>query len=248
MMESTRASIYKSFSQFAYHLSRCRYVPTSDLMTLLPGGELAHTTRQEIALTFPSLNPGTIRRISPRGYAALTDADGSSTGGSVVFIQSGATLRAFKEEMILRLAIHALCWASGDRAMPANLAYKAARPPAGDIPRRVADNIARGAADRKSCAFYAKILLPEVGDHAAELYGIICGATQDIGSETGTEGETENVSICGICRNSMMRGSTTMLECGHVYHGPCIAECIRVCGNRCPECRFHIRIPTRLVD
>jgi hypothetical protein len=235
---SARSRIYTSFVLFAYHASRCRYVPTSSIMALLPIRELMHGIRQEIALTFPDINAGSIQRISPRGYAALTD------NGTLVFIQRGTVFRAFKEEMILRLGLHALCWASSDRSMPQHLRYKAISVPPGEIPRKLAENIARGAAEHASFVFYAKVLLPEIIENAADLCGIICSVPRD----SGTSSEVDERQMCGICRDSMLEGMTRMLECGHVYHEQCITESIRECGNRCPECRFYIRVPSRLID
>lgn len=47
---------------------------------------------------------------------------------------------------------------------------------------------------------------------------------------------------CPICLSPVRyTRASKKLECGHLYHGPCIDQWISAGGDTCPTCRSHMR-------
>lgn len=45
---------------------------------------------------------------------------------------------------------------------------------------------------------------------------------------------------CAICQDDIATDATRILQCGHMYHGPCAAQWFSM-SVRCPVCRHDVR-------
>jgi hypothetical protein len=229
--KTEKESKYLSFYTFCYHISRHRYIPTSSILELLPTLSLDVSVRQDLAIVLTSAQPGTIKRISAHGYAAMTD------DGSIVFVNKHHGYTAFTLKSVLKMSLFALAWASGPGMLPKRLRYKYLEPRHHYAKTIISELIELSKQPRlSSYAFYAKALIPTVVEHAVTLFGYIATNYEVVESDAQSTGEGEEV--CMICLTSLATTEpSVILPCGHVFHTCCRHASISSGISYCAICR-----------
>jgi len=208
--KSDRKNRYDSYFNFAYYVSRHRYIPTKSLYELLPSCNINTLERQEIALSATELNPGSIKKIGIGAYVALSD------NNDIVFIHKhNGSIKIYTLNTVLRVAMFVLGWIT---FIKVTIVRTKPLDPLKDYAYTFARNLISKIVDY---SFYSLILIPAIVSEITTLIGYI---QTNYSNSNNCDDDSDESERCAVCLEGLHTDETEVLRCGHIFHKNCLVR------------------------